>query len=128
MTPDEYPRRHHLADGPLSSLYAPSPSLSSFGAASVIMCCSARPASSSAPFVLPEDRIGRNSQFAKLSILVNADLSVCLSASLTHPGVTLANFSTSDPWRLGPRQHRVPIALDADARPETNPTSRGAVC
>ena len=60
MTPDEHPRRHHLADGPLSSLYAPSPSLSSFGAASVMMCCSARPASSSAPSVLPEDRIGRN--------------------------------------------------------------------
>ena len=59
MTPDEHPSRHHLADGPLSSLYAPSPSLSSFGAASVMMCCSARPASSSAPSVLPEDRIGR---------------------------------------------------------------------
>ena len=26
----EHPRRHHVADGPLSSLYAPSPSLSSF--------------------------------------------------------------------------------------------------
>ena len=36
---------------------------------------------------------------------------VCLSASLTHPGVTLANFSISDPWRLSPRRHRVPIAL-----------------
>ena len=60
MTPDEHPRRHHLADGPLSSLYAPSPSLSSFGAASVMMCCSARPASSRAPSVLPEDRVGRN--------------------------------------------------------------------
>ena len=57
---DEHPRRHHLADGPLSSLYAPSPSLSSFGAASLMMCCSARPASSSAPSVLPEDLIGRN--------------------------------------------------------------------
>ena len=57
MTPDKHPRRHHLADGPLSSLYAPSPSLSSVGAASVMMCCSARPASSSAPSVLPEDRI-----------------------------------------------------------------------
>ena len=52
MTPDERPRRHHLADGPLSSLYAPSPSLSSFGAASVMMCCSARPASSSAQLEL----------------------------------------------------------------------------
>ena len=60
MRPDEHPRRHHLADGPLSSLYAPSRSLSSFGAASVMMGCSARPASSSAPSVLPEDRIGRN--------------------------------------------------------------------
>ena len=60
MTPDEQPRRHHLADGPLSSLYAPSPCLSSFGAASVMMWCSARPASSSAPSVLPKDRIGRN--------------------------------------------------------------------
>ena len=54
------PRRHRLADGQLSSLYAPLPSFSSFGAASVMMCCSARPASSSAPSVLPEDRIGRN--------------------------------------------------------------------
>ena len=56
---DEHPRRDHLADGPLSSLCAPSPSLSSFGAASVVMCCSARPASSSAPSVIPEDRLGR---------------------------------------------------------------------
>ena len=60
MTPDEHPRRHHLADGPLSSLYAPLLSLSSFGAAFVTMCCSARPASSSAPSVLPEDRSGRS--------------------------------------------------------------------
>ena len=30
-----------------------------FGAASVMMCCSARPASSSAPSVLPDDQIGR---------------------------------------------------------------------
>ena len=65
MMPDEHPRRHHLADGPLSSLYAPSPSLSSFGAASVMMCCSARPASSSAPSVLPEDRIGRNTLYIR---------------------------------------------------------------
>ena len=42
------------------------------------------------------------SQFAKLSILVDADLSVCLSASLTYPGVTIAEFSTSDRWRLSP--------------------------
>ena len=53
------PRRHRLADGQLSSLYAPLPSLSSMGAASVMMCCSARPASSSAPSVVQEDRIGR---------------------------------------------------------------------
>ena len=42
-------RHHRLADGQLSSLYAPPPSFSSFGAASVMMCCSARLASSSAP-------------------------------------------------------------------------------
>ena len=51
--------RHCLADGQLSSLYAPLSSFSSFGAASVMMCCSVRSASSSAPSVLPEDRIGR---------------------------------------------------------------------
>ena len=60
MTPEEHPRRHHLADGPLLSLYTPSPSLDSFGETSVIMCCSARHASLSAPSVLPEDRIGYN--------------------------------------------------------------------
>ena len=32
--PDEDPRRHRLADGELSSLCRPSPSFSSFGAAS----------------------------------------------------------------------------------------------
>ena len=42
-------RRHRLADGQLSSLYAPSPIFSSFGVASVILCCSAPPTSSSAP-------------------------------------------------------------------------------
>ena len=46
-----------LTDGQISSLYAP-PSFSSFGAVS-IMCCSARPASSSAPSVLPAYRSGR---------------------------------------------------------------------
>ena len=60
MTPVEHPRRHYLADRPRSSLYAPSPSLSSFGAASVMMCYSARPASSRAPAVLPEDPLDRN--------------------------------------------------------------------
>ena len=60
MTPDEHPRHHHLSDGSLSALHAPSPSLSSFGAASVMMCCSAGPASSSAPSVLPEERICGN--------------------------------------------------------------------
>ena len=65
MTPDEHPRRHHLADGPLSSLYAPSPGLSSSGAASVMMCCAARPASSSAPSALLEDRIGRNTVYIR---------------------------------------------------------------
>ena len=52
------PRRHRLADGQLSPLYASLPTFSSFGAASVKMCCSARPAYSSAPSALPEDRIG----------------------------------------------------------------------
>ena len=52
------PRRHRLADGQLSPLYAPLPRFSSSGAASVMMCCSACPASSSAPSVLPEDRSG----------------------------------------------------------------------
>ena len=59
ITPDEHAQRHQLADGPLLLLCAPS-SLRSCGAASVVMCCSSSPASSSAPSVLPEDRMGRN--------------------------------------------------------------------
>ena len=43
------PRSHRLADGQLSSLYGPSPSFSSFGATSVMFCCSAPPACSSTP-------------------------------------------------------------------------------
>ena len=58
--PDENPPTPPPRPWPTLTLYAPSPSLSSFDAASVMMCCSARPASSSAPSVLPEDRIGRN--------------------------------------------------------------------
>ena len=53
MTPDEHPWLHHLADCPHSSLYALSPSLSSYSAASVMMCCSALPVSLNAPSVLP---------------------------------------------------------------------------
>ena len=60
MTPDEHPRRNHLADGPLSSREASSLGMSSFGSASVMMSCSARPACSSAPSVLSEVRISRN--------------------------------------------------------------------
>ena len=52
-----------------------------------------------------------SSQFAKLSLYFGKCRAVCLSASLTHPGVTLANFSPSDPWHLSPRRRRVPIAL-----------------
>ena len=65
ITPDEHPRRHVLADGLLSSLYAPSLSLSSFGAASVMMFCSACPASSGVLSVVPEDRIGRNIMYVR---------------------------------------------------------------
>ena len=43
------PQRHRLADDQLSSLYPSSPSFSSFGAASVVLCCSAHPACSSTP-------------------------------------------------------------------------------
>ena len=57
--PTNTPRRYGLADGQLSSLYALPPSFRSFDAASVMMCCSARPDSSSAPSVLPADRVGR---------------------------------------------------------------------
>ena len=43
------PERHRLADGQLSSPYPPSPSFSSFGAASVMLCCSAHLVCSSTP-------------------------------------------------------------------------------
>ena len=43
------PRRHCLADCQLLSLYPPSPSFSSFGAASVILCCSVPSDYSSTP-------------------------------------------------------------------------------
>ena len=43
------PQRHRLAGGQLSSLCPPSPSFSSFGAASVMLCSSAPPACSSTP-------------------------------------------------------------------------------
>ena len=47
--PTNTPRRHRLADGQLSSFYPPSPSFSSFGAASVMLCCSAPPLCSRTP-------------------------------------------------------------------------------
>ena len=53
-------RRHHLDGRRHSPTYSPTPSLTSLGVASVVMCCSARPASLSAPSVPPEDRIVRN--------------------------------------------------------------------
>ena len=43
------PRCHRLADGQLSSLCRPSPSFSSFGAASAMLCCCAPPACSGTP-------------------------------------------------------------------------------
>ena len=42
-------RCHRLADGQLSSLCRPSPSFSSFGAASAMLCCCAPPACSGTP-------------------------------------------------------------------------------
>ena len=61
--------------------------------------------------------------------VVNADLSVCPSASLTHRGVTLAKFSTSNPLRsVEPPTAPSTDSPHADARPEPNPTSCGAVC
>ena len=59
--PTKKPRRPRLADGSSPHFTHPSlPTFSSFGAASMMMCCSARPTSSNAPSVLSADRIGRN--------------------------------------------------------------------
>ena len=55
--PMNSPRLHRLVNGQLSSHYAPLPSISALAAAPVIMCCSDRPASSSAPSVVPEVRM-----------------------------------------------------------------------
>ena len=114
MTPDEHPRRHHLADGPLSSLCSPLPSLSSFGAASVAMCCSARPASSSAPSVPPEDRIGRNIMYIRpccdhLNVLHIFD-QTCIVSTLGW------RFTTGPPYRFS--SSLVPVSSpDANAKP-----------
>ena len=56
------PQRHALPMASSHHFTHPHPSFSSFGVAPVMMCCSARPASSSEPIrpsVVPEDRIGR---------------------------------------------------------------------
>ena len=58
------PRRYRLADGQILSLYPPSPSYSSFGAASVLLCCSAPPACSSIPLRLPV-------HYPSISLVVN---------------------------------------------------------
>ena len=96
MTTGEHPRRHHLADGPLSSLYAtslplsslhaPSPSLSSFGAASVMMCCSARPASSRAPSALPKPMASSHhfDPFAKFKLVWRR---ICICRFCNHLNV-----------------------------------------
>ena len=114
MTPDEHPRRHHLAGGPLSSLYAPSPSLSSFSAASVMMCCSARPASSSAPSVLPKDRISRNI--------------IYIRPCCDHINVLHIFDQTCVVWKLGRSLRRARLIfgppLLSPAHPPTPPPSR----
>ena len=111
MTPDEHPRRHHLADGPLSSLYAPSPSLSSFGAASVMTCRSARPASSSGPCVLPEDRISRNIIYIRrfcdhINVLHIFDQTCIVWKSGWSSTMGPPHRWYSSPLRLTPRRHR----------------------
>ena len=66
MTPDEHPRRHHLADGPLSSPPCRWPTLITLTKFELVwrrLCDDVLFRSScllSAPSVLPEDRIGRN--------------------------------------------------------------------
>ena len=66
MTPDEHPRRHHLADGPLSSPPCRWPTLITLTKFELVwrrLCDDVLFRSScllSAPSVLPEDRIRRN--------------------------------------------------------------------
>ena len=59
------------ADGQLSSLYPPSPSFSSSGAASVMFCCSAIPARSSTPSV----------QYPSISLVVKL---MCIQTLCDH--------------------------------------------
>ena len=70
-------RRHRLADGQLASLYPPSPSFSSFDAASVMLCFSPPPASSSTP-------LRPSVCYPSISLVVNI---TCIRIFCTHSNV-----------------------------------------
>ena len=90
-TPDEHPRRHRLAGGQLSSFYPPSPSFSSFGAASV-MCSSASPACSSTP-------LRPSVHYTSSSLVVNI---MCIQTFCDHLNV-LYFFNQKDLYRFEDR-------------------------
>ena len=126
MTPDEHPRHRHLADGPLSSLYAPSPSLSSFGAASVMMCCSARPASSRAPSALPKPMASSHhfDPFAKFKLVWRR---ICICRFCNHLNVLILDQTcivSKVGWRSTTGLLIFGPPLLSPAHPPTQPQSR----
>ena len=89
-TPDEHPRRHRLAGGQLSSFYPPSPSFSSFGAASVMYCSA--PACSSTP-------LRPSVHYPSISLVVNI---VCIQTFCDHLNVIYV-FDQKDLYRFESR-------------------------
>ena len=90
-------RRHLLVDDQLSSLYAPPPSFGSFGAAFVMLCCFAPPASSSNPYgrlCTTEYRSGRKHKVHS-DIFVAIDISFIFSTRLFRFEVRLELYGVN---------------------------------
>ena len=99
---------HGLGDGQLTSVYRPSQSISSFSAASVMLCCSALPSCSSTPL---RPSVG----YTSIRLVVNI---MCVKKIRDHPK-DLYCFDQKDSYRFEVRLE----VYDSNVRVVVSPSS-----
>ena len=111
--PTNTPRPHRLPDGQLSAPYSPSPSLSSFGAASVMFCC-CLPASLTTTST-PSVHYPVNSLVVHTRYLYNIGDHLNVHNMFDQPGIVLESARRRTSLDASPKT----VSLITDTRPNS---------